>query len=137
MPERISWNVTAQVAGGPRVSVANTLDVEAYDKIEVDVPVGSGTSVDATVNVQPSAIANVKFLIITSSLYSDTLTYTVKDGTGTGATTGAADVKLDAAQLLVGGGAIGLLITDPIVFEIKNRAASDAHVQFLVGRDAT
>ena len=40
MPEKISWTLNVQVVGGPKVSAADIMEVEAYDKIEAVAPAG-------------------------------------------------------------------------------------------------
>ena len=99
MPEKINWTVTVQVGGGPKLSESRTLEVEAYDLLEVEVPDGDDTTPGRLlVNVQPGGAGQVKFLMISSDLYHDALTYTV-DGDPT-------EVHLNDLQLFIGGGAV-------------------------------
>ena len=71
-------------------------------------------------------------LLISADHYADTLTYKVKDETGTG----THPVKLDTQQLLVGAGAMSLLEKAPKQLVFNNGGAADATVQILVGRSA-
>jgi hypothetical protein len=131
MNEKINWMVNVQVVGGPRISAAENLSVEAYDKIQVDVPGGDNAQPGiATVQVQPGGAAQVRFLAIASSHYDPALTYTVDGGD---------PVPLDAFQLLMGKGAVGLLGTTLTAFAFTNQAGLDkpASVEILVGRMAT
>jgi hypothetical protein len=131
MPEKIKidWTVNFQVGGGPKVSESDFLTCDAYDKIEVVVEAGAG---DKAVEVQPStASGQVQFLLIKSDQYGDGLTYKVNDA-------GAQGIKLDALQLLMGEGAVGLLgATPPQKLLFSNQLGSDASVEILVGRKAT
>lgn len=132
MSEKINWTLSVQVVGGPKISVSQTMEVEAYDKIDVTVPGGDDTTPGtATVEVQPGGASQVKFLLITSSLYDAKLTYKVNGGTEA--------VKLDALQLLMGSGAVGLLETTPQQLAFTNKAGlfAPASIQILVGRKAT
>lgn len=131
MPEKIVWTLNVQVVGGPKVSESQTIEVEAYDIIKVLVPGGdNATPGTATVEVQPGGSGQVKFLMITSNVYDANLTYKVDGGT---------EIKLDALQLLVGNGAVGLLGSTQNQFAFSNKAGVNkpASIEILVGRKAT
>jgi hypothetical protein len=127
MAVKITWSLNVQVASGPKVAGTDTLEVDAYDTIEVTVPKKSGADGTATAELQPLAADKVKLLVIKSSVYKD-LTYTV-DG-------GAAGVKLDAQQAFIGAGTVGLLGPGPKKITFTNAGTADALVQILVGRKA-
>jgi hypothetical protein len=134
MSRRISWTLNLQVAGGPPSAVAQAIEVEAIDLIEVVVPGddGAGGPGVQNVEVQPTAAANrVQLLMIRSSRYSDQLTYTVQGG--------VADIPLQAELFLVGGGAMTLLGAAPGTLQFSNGlgAGNNATISILVGRDAT
>lgn len=158
MAETINWTVDIQVSGGPRISQSRRLLVEAYDKIDVEVPAaepvaaapGTFTPGRADVQVQPGGAGQVQFLVISSSVYSDQLVYRVNTPTAPvppppvvpGPTT--TGVPLDELQLLIGTGAVGLLAEPPQTLYFSNRiwdAALNqgqiASIQIFVGRDAT
>jgi len=122
MPEKINWTLNVQVVGGPKISASDTLEVEAYDKIEAVIPTGGS----ATVNVQPGTGA--QFLLITASSYAN-MTYEV-DASGT-------TVTLDGPHVLIGAGAVGLLGSTQNKFKFSNGGSEDVTVDILVGRDAT
>ena len=125
MPVQIRWNLSVEVADGPKVALGEALSVEAFDKVEAKIPAAG-----ATVDLQPGD--HVRFLLITSSLYSDHLLYEVEGG-------GASGVKLDAPQLLVGAGALGLLDQSPKKLVFTNDFPDpkpEPVVQILIGRDA-
>lgn len=121
MPEKISWTLNVQVLGGPKVSAADVIEVDAYDRVEAVVPASGSVTVD----VQPAAGA--QFLLTTASSYEN-LTYTVDGGT---------PVTLNGAHVLIGSGAVGLLGTTQNQFVFNNGGAEDVTVNILVGRDAT
>lgn len=129
MPE-VSCELKVQVAGGPQISASQTLMVEAYDSIQVTVKAGTtGKEVD----VQPGiAKGQVKLLLIRSNQY-DPAKLLYKLGTAPG----AKEVILDAPQLLIGSGAIGLLDPAPQKLFFSNTLNEDVSIHILVGRDAT
>jgi hypothetical protein len=130
MAVKINWALNVQVDGGPKVSAADSVEVDAYDNIEVTVP-KKNNNVDgtATVNVQPGGAADVRFLLIQSDTYKNApLSYKV-DGT-------TKSVKLDAQQTLIGAGAAGLLEAAPAKLIFTNTGPTDAAVRILVGRKA-
>lgn len=132
MSENINWSLNVQISGGPKISVSQTVKVEAYDKIGVTVANGADGE---DIEVQPGGAGQVKALIIQSSKYSADLTYSVN-----AAVVNPDDrVKLDALQALIGEGAVGLLgITPPPqTLYFYNDTGEDVSIQILVGRKAT
>lgn len=135
MAGKIDWSFKVEVAGGPKFSAIRSIPVDAYDKVDALVPekkaAGPGT---ATVNVQPGGEGKVQFLLITSSVYDDKLTYKVDGGK---------EVKLDEPQLLVGDGVVSLLNTTQKEFVFRNDVGvvddednppKPATIQILAGR---
>src|SRR6185436_5992053 len=119
MPQTISCNVSAQIAGGPTVTVPQSFLVDAYDKIDVVIPPltpgaggGAATPGTATVQVQPSPGGSVKFLLVMTDNYNAQLSYTV-DGRAT-------SYRLDAPHLLLGDGAVGMLGNTQRAFAFSN-----------------
>ena len=132
MSESIVWSLNVQVVAGPQLSASGTIDVEAYGMIEVEVPGGDAVTPGIlTVDVQPSGANQVKFLMISSSVYDANLTYEV-DASGS-------PISLDGLQIFRGNGQVGLLGATQNQFVFNNQAglASPASIQILVGRDAT
>ncbi len=127
MSVKINWTLNVQVVGGPKISASQTMEVEAYDKIEVNVEDGA---TDKEIQVQPGSSDQVQFLLISSDQYGDGLTYKVNDIT-------AGAVKLDAQQLFIGDGAVGLLGGPPEKLLFSNGLGKNASIQILVGRKAT
>lgn len=125
MPEKINWMLNVQVIGGPKLSDSQTVEVDAYDKIEVTIEAGAA---DKEVQVQPGGSGQVQFLLIRSSQYKDTLTYKVNDSTNV--------VKLNALQLFMGDGAVGLLDPAPEKLLFSNEMGEDVLIHILVGRKA-
>jgi hypothetical protein len=136
MATKITFQTSIAVAGGMTRSDSRSIDVEAFDLIQVLVLGGDpATPGQADVDVQPSDATQVQFLYITSDRYSTAahpmhLKYSVDGGT--------ADVALDNEQLFVGQGAIKLLgAPKKLTFANGLGAGNDANVTILVGRDAT
>lgn len=132
MPEQILWTLNVQVAGGPKISASQTVPVEAYDKIEIEVP---ATSTAVSVNVLPAARADdVKLLLITAEPYDEKVTYKPAGVTGDG-------VALDSPQVVIGQGAVQLLEDTPAKLVFKNEStdpeSNPVSVMILVGRKAT
>lgn len=125
MSETISYSFSIQAVGGPKVTDADKIEVQAYDMLEVEVPDAGTSGGKATVDVQPSS-SGVKFLLITASSY-DKLTYKVDGGSSQ---------TLDAPLLLIGKGAVKLLGSTQKQFEFINAATAANTVNILVGRDA-
>jgi len=99
--------------------------VDAYDKIGVKVQDGE----TETVEIQPGDEGRVQFLLINSDWLGDALTYKVN-------AQGDA-IKLDAPQVLVGDGAVGLLGEPPNSLEVTNDSTQEANIEIIVGRKAT
>lgn len=131
MTEQIKWNINAQAVGGPKILASDTIEIEAYDKIDVTV---EAESVDKEVQILPGEAGQVQFLLIKSDHYGDALTYKVND---------SADViQLDALHMLMGNGAIGLLNgpLKKLVFSNDLVLSSEkipASVEILIGRKVT
>jgi hypothetical protein len=126
MAEKITWSASVVISSGPRVSVSDSLQVEAYDKVTITV---ESTNENVEVELQPGAADKVMFFMIKSSLYHEKLTYTVEGSTK--------DLALDAPHLLVGAGAISLLDTDPTKLTLRNDSGDPATIEVIVGRSAT
>ena len=135
MGERISWSINVQVAGGPKISLSRSLDVDAYDKLSVPVAAGATGESAVPVEVQPASEAGrVLFLLISADRYDiENLACEVRDGEATTLT-----LPLDGPQVLMGPGAISLLgATPPQTLYFTNGLESEARVDILVGRKAT
>lgn len=133
----IKVTTSVQIEGGPQQSFNRAIAIEAYDRIEAIVPAATPAPdlADppipgaATVQVQPGVAAQVQFLLMTASQYSDQLTYSL--------TGGVTDVDLDAPQIFLGPGAVELLKVAPQSLNFSNSSSDPVTVVILVGRDAT
>lgn len=136
MSEKINVTMNIQVVKGPTLSETLEQEVEAYDKIDVTIATAAK---DKEVELQPgSASGQVKFLMINladSDDYGSKVTYTV-NVPSTDASTPKV-TPLDAAQVLVGEGAVKLLDSAPKSLFFTNALTNDISVQILIGRDAT
>jgi hypothetical protein len=120
------------IPDGPKFAFNRTLDVEAYDKIDVTVPATPATN-NKEVGLQPGGAGKVKFIAIISDSYDDNLTYKINAAN-------AGSRTLDQPQLLAGKGAVSLFdsANPPTKLFFSNTAAGkDANVQILIGRQAT
>lgn len=121
MAEKITWALNVQVTGGPKVAASNSMEVNAYDKVETVVPANDS----ATVDVQPGDGA--KFLLVAAGAYEN-LTYVVDGGD---------PITLDGPHVLIGSGAVSLLGDTQNQFVFTNSGGEDLSVSILVGRNAT
>ena len=137
MPNVIA-TINLQIPGGPKLDASNTLPVEAYDRVEVEVSPGDTNKV---IELQPGRASQLRALVIKSSIYDDTgkLTYAVSDGTSD-----SAEVNLDGPQVFLGPGAISLFNVDPpVALKVSNALIAGAgtnnkaRLEILIGRDAT
>jgi hypothetical protein len=131
----VSANVV--VPNGPKFVFNQTLEVDAYDKIDVTVPAPPDTTAsDKKVELQPGGSGQVQFIAIVSDWFGDDLTYKINKKTANART-------LDQPLLLVGTGAVSLFdnASPPTALFFSNTSsgakAKDAKVQILIGRDAT
>lgn len=132
MSTTMKSTIKVEIEGAGTLSATHSIDVHAFDKIEINVPPElSGTAGTAVVNAQPGGEGQVKLLLITASEYSNEsneLSYSVTGGTS--------DIVLDAPQLLVGDGALKLLGDTQNTFTFSNGFSSEIGIQILVGRNA-
>lgn len=129
MSIKINWAFNAQVASGPKVAAAETVDVDAYENIEVLVPKKGIADGSAAVGIVPADTGRVLFLVIKSDNYTDALlSYKVNAN--------ADAVALDTQQVFIGAGSVGLLGTAPVKLTFTNKGSKDALVRILVGRKA-
>jgi len=126
--ERINWSTNVSVEGGPTLAVAQSLDVDAYDKFTVAVPAGDD---DFAVSLGTVPAGSLHFLLVTGenlAAINPPLTYKV-NGAGTEYVLAAPHVYASPGQM-VGLGEVTTL-------NFKNDTGDPATVQVLVGRDAT
>jgi hypothetical protein len=129
---RITWNLTVQVTDGPRVVVTQSMDVEAYERIEVRIPAGEDRTIDVAAGAD-----RVGFLLLRTrnDVYplagdgSAEVTYEVVGG---GTTLG-----LDGPQIFNGSAASTLLGAAPQQILVTNNSPTDITAELLVARDAT
>lgn len=133
MGETINWNVLIGVAGGPQIAAAGKVDVEAYDKIAIDVAAGG----DLTVNLAPGSAGQLSLVVLIPDIPSDLadfteLTYKVGSGPS---------IPLDSPHVLLGKGAVALLgigeQATSLSLIFANAGTATRPIEILVGRDAT
>ena len=132
MPTNISWKLNVEIQSGPSIIVTNTVQADAYDRIEVKVPDSTAAPTATTVDVQPGAAGKVKLLLIRSTKYGDNLKYKVHDNT-------TPERVLNDAVFLVGAGSLDLL-EDPAApldkLLVTNTTGQDVVLEIIVGRTA-
>ena len=123
--EKVQYSITVQVAKGPVIQSGGTLEVDAYEKIDIEI--AAGATEEATISA--GALADVRALVIKPSVEDKTIS--VKTSAA-----GAAAIALDGPITLIGAAAASLIGTAPDKFTFKNTGAAPASVQVLVGRKA-
>lgn len=121
MAEKISWNYVAQALNGPSLSGQGEVVVDAYDKIAVTIPAGVTQEIDLVPN------GTVSLLVINPAVPDIDLSYDV----------GGNAVALDGPHVLIGTGAVSLLLAARRNLSFTNNTAADATIEILLGRDAT
>lgn len=126
MAEVINITVSAKIKSGPIISFSESLNVDAYDKLDVTVAPGA----PSTIQLLPPGTTSVHFLLIQSSQYSDQISYTVN---GAGST-----IILDTPQNFIGLGSLAALddVNDPATLVFTNSLAEDVNIQIFIGRNA-
>jgi hypothetical protein len=126
---KINVSGSIVIPNGPQFPFNQTLDIEAYE--EIDITVVSGAS-DKGVDL-PSGSEPVQLIAILSDLYAAELTYKINTGTTAR--------NLDGPLLLIGTGASSLFSDAPAKVLFSNSTtgakAKDAQLRILIGRDAT
>ena len=137
MGERISWNTTVQVTGGPKISLSRTRDIDAYEKISIQIP-SSDPPDSVIVEVQPTEIeGQVQFLLIYADHY-DSEGHLICGVDNEPSLSGTVILPLDGPQLLIGPGAIGLLGRSPPqdLYFVNTLTDTEVKIDILVGRNA-
>lgn len=124
---KLQWSLNLQIAGGPRLVAARSIDVDAYDSFNLNV---ESAGADVEVELQPGGAGQVKVLIITSDHYGSEVTYKVNSSAND-------PVVLNQPLILTGEGAVGLLDPTPQSLFFGNGLPEPVAVQILIGRDAT
>lgn len=126
MAEVINITVSAKIKSGPIISFSESLNVDAYDKLDVTVAPGA----PSTIQLLPLGTTSVHFLLIQSSQYSDQISYMVN---GAGST-----IILDTPQNFIGLGSLAALddVNDPATLVFTNSLAEDVNIQIFIGRNA-
>lgn len=126
MAEVINITVSAKIKSGPTISFSESLNVDAYDKLDVTVAPGA----PSTIQLLPPGTTSVHFLLIKSSQYSDQISYMVN---GAGST-----IILDTPQNFIGLGSLAALddVNDPATLVFTNSLTEDVNIQIFIGRNA-
>jgi hypothetical protein len=130
MPINITWKLNVEVQAGPAVAEAHTVQVDAFDRIEVVVP---DAATDKEIDIQPGATGKIKLLLIRSSVYGDNLKFKVHAAAAT-------DVRvLNDALFLTGKGSLDLLEDPTLPLDklfVTNTTGTNALLEIIVGRAA-
>jgi hypothetical protein len=121
--------LSVQVAGGPQVSIPTTVEVEAYEKIEVTVP---ASKEDKPGSVRLSLGKQLNFLLIKSSWFSkekQELKYKIGEG--------GKEIQLDQPHLYLGEGAVSLFAAKDLeTVTFTNSYKEEAQIEILTAGKA-
>jgi hypothetical protein len=125
----VNLQFQAAIPGGPAVTLAQQVAVDAYDVVAATIL----QTQTVTVPIQPSPNgADVVFLVVSSDHYDAKITYA---GSPLGPPPGTLPFKLDGPLVLIGTGAVSFLGTPPPQqLTLANASGSDIKVQVVVGR---
>jgi hypothetical protein len=134
MAEKASWTMQLKIDGGPALSAANQVTVEAYDKASIDLTKGAAK----TLQVQP-APGLAKYLVVVASAYSDpndakaklSFKFAKIDGSAIGN-----DIQLDDALVVTGQPALASIAQDWTGLTFTSTFADAITVNVLVCRAA-
>ena len=132
MPTNIAWKLDVEIQSGPNIIVTNTVQADAYDRIEVKIPDSTAHPTPTTVDVQPGAAGKVKLLLIRSTRYGNNLKYKVHDNN-------TPERVLNDAVFLVGAGSLDLLEDANAPLDkllVTNTTGQDVVLEIIVGRSA-
>lgn len=119
-----SATLTLQISGGPTVSTPWTMAADAFDRATIKVP--KDTTAPLGFLLQPADGVNILLMVITSTVYSDTLTYEL-EAKGT-------EFKLAQPQIISGSDLISAISETPSTVTFKNTGPDDAIVDLIVLR---
>ena len=132
MPTNITWKLNLEVQSGPKVSEARTVQVDAFDRIQVTVPDDAVTPGPLEIEIQPGGPGQIKVLLIRSNVYGDDLKYQVHDNT-------TDERVLNDALFLAGGGSLDLLEDAAAPLDkllVSNKTGGPVLLEIIVGRTA-
>lgn len=111
MPKNVKWNISVYVQEGPSLVSSEQINTDAVDAITVELKAGA---TDQQVLVQPSSLANIKFICIKSDTYEN-ISYKFSDETGD-----TEKIPLDKAHFLTSSSLIGLFKKAPKTIKFSN-----------------
>lgn len=121
---KISLNANIQISSGPRLVIAYTVDVNAYDVIEATI---RPHDFQQQFELQPTeAPEKVKLILIVSDQYSSAVRYSVDSLSGK-------SFVLDGPLVLFGG-ATGLIGHIPRMVTFSSATDREVRVQIIIGR---
>jgi hypothetical protein len=131
----LNYSIGVQVPNGPQISVTRSREIEAFDKLDVQLdPVGPNGA-DVVVALQPGTASKVVMLLIKPSTPAKELSFKVSDGAND-----SAELTLEEPQVFVGD-SLKLFGLDPTSVKLKNvfpaaDATKKATIEIFVGRKA-
>jgi hypothetical protein len=130
MTEKIVIKANIGVENGPSLNVNRVMEVQAYEKIDVEI---EPNDTDKVVKLPSTVQGEILLLVITSSWYGDTITYKVNAAAGV--------FKLDQPHLLIGNSSVTMLDPTPTQFLFSYTKGTNApdvvQVQILLGLKVT
>jgi hypothetical protein len=136
MKEILNCRISLQVQGGPSLGEVQNVKVDAYDKLEVDVPAKVGqTDESIVVGLQLADTSKLSFVLIKSSSYEGISAESHPVAPEGQPVPAAITISLDGPLMLIGQGACKLLGNNLATLTFKNSTDSPANIQMVIGRD--
>ena len=127
MATTVKWSMNIAAVGGPQLSPSGTLEVEAYEIINIKV---EKEAENLQVDLNPTG-AELAILAITADRYDEPLTYDTSSGPNPAYTLNNPHLMFGEASLITfSSGTVSLFFTNPSTTKDKN-------LTIFVGRDAT
>jgi hypothetical protein len=127
--KNVKWNISVYVEEGPSLVSSEQIITDAVDAIAVEL---KGGATDEKVLVQPSSLANIKFICIKSDTY-EKISYKFSEESGD-----SEEIPLDKAHFLTSSSLIKLFKKAPktIKFTNKNPAnVKPAKIDIVIARE--
>jgi hypothetical protein len=133
----VKWNFNLFVNDAKPLTLGDTIDgITAYDKLSIRVPAETaGSPTGLTVDLQPSDVADITLLCITSDHYPsagapERLYYLLSN------VADAKDNDMNGPHVLIGNTLVKLLGDDLTQLKFVNTTGADALIEIVVGRKA-
>lgn len=136
MKEILNWRINLQVQGGPSIGDAQKLEVDAYEKLDFEVPAKTTTGNGSIeVGLQLEDTSRVSLVIIKCSSYKGIVAKVQPTAQAPQPKPALISISIDGPLMLIGKGACQLLGNNLQSLTLTNSENSPTEVNMLIGRD--